>query len=470
MLITDEELTENEKYPLIIETMLSPSRIAQYRFDAPYQRGQDIWNLKMKQNLIKSILAGIPVGSVHLVSLSESDEWNLLDGKSRIEAISGFFKGQFVVDWLGKSYAYKDLPSDLRKRFLNYTLEIVEWRNIHLLKQRDVFEKVNAQSNLNQHERLYCKYFFCKSLLNYIWENCCKRIKSHTRKEQSDNRRFSGIRWCHDILYLCFGLSLTDIFSIRQHTTKKIQESTRAIDSKILKALENTEIKDSDRDFITDELLKNIGVDENVKMFKKICECFADILECQTSAKKRMHKNDCMDLISFFISKIQSKTLTIAQIKSNSAAIYSFVCDYINTKSNSPSDFRWHQTNVGVMKLKHELMDKLFNKLQLDNGIKEKKISDNEKSFALLSSDGECEMCSCILTDENRVFDHVDPKSKYSSTTVGTICKTCNQTKSNVSGIDLHNMLEYLKKQKEKEENITNKQVVLEVDNLQIAI
>src|SRR4051812_35642585 len=97
--IQDIELNENRTFhSLPMETLLSPTRIGQYRFDAPYQRGQQIWDLKMKQNLIKSIFAGIPFGAIHLVFL-DNGNWNILDGKSRIEAVRDFYNNLYSVNW-----------------------------------------------------------------------------------------------------------------------------------------------------------------------------------------------------------------------------------------------------------------------------------------------------------------------------------------------------------------------------------
>ena len=69
-----------------------------FDFDAPYQRGS-VWTEAQRVALIKSLLMGLPIGSVVLNNRGFSSEklYSVVDGKQRIQAIRAFFKGEFAV-------------------------------------------------------------------------------------------------------------------------------------------------------------------------------------------------------------------------------------------------------------------------------------------------------------------------------------------------------------------------------------
>ncbi len=73
----------------------------------PYQRG-DVWGTKRRQNLIKSILLGIPIPSLIINSRMDGgwkDDYRIavIDGKQRITTILMFMDSQLSVpgDWFG---------------------------------------------------------------------------------------------------------------------------------------------------------------------------------------------------------------------------------------------------------------------------------------------------------------------------------------------------------------------------------
>lgn len=72
--------------------------------DAPYQRGS-VWTVDQRRALIKSILMGLPVGSVTVPSCPTSragGSYRVIDGKQRVEAIRAFVAGEFGIprEWL----------------------------------------------------------------------------------------------------------------------------------------------------------------------------------------------------------------------------------------------------------------------------------------------------------------------------------------------------------------------------------
>lgn len=97
----------------------------------PYQRGS-VWDLARRQNLMRSLLMGVPVGSVilnkryghdHAVSVvSGSDPralYGVIDGKQRIETLRAMADGEFGIpaEWVDERFqgALVDVEYDGRQ-------------------------------------------------------------------------------------------------------------------------------------------------------------------------------------------------------------------------------------------------------------------------------------------------------------------------------------------------------------------
>lgn len=70
-----------------------------FDLEAPYQRGS-VWSVTQRQNLIKSLLMGLPVGNIVIASLpykADVAPYRIVDGKQRVEAIRAFVNDEFGV-------------------------------------------------------------------------------------------------------------------------------------------------------------------------------------------------------------------------------------------------------------------------------------------------------------------------------------------------------------------------------------
>jgi len=88
---------QNCNWPL--SHWLSDSLFELYDLDAPYQRGA-VWTLEQRQNLIRSLYMGVPVGSTIVSTLPYRKDGKLarvVDGKQRILAVRAFAQGEFPV-------------------------------------------------------------------------------------------------------------------------------------------------------------------------------------------------------------------------------------------------------------------------------------------------------------------------------------------------------------------------------------
>lgn len=92
--------------------------------DAPYQRGS-VWDLDRRRNLIRSLVMGLPVGSVIYAKLPfgiyedrPAAHYRIIDGRQRIETVRAFHQGEFTVPghWFNSEWA----DDDLRSRDVTY--------------------------------------------------------------------------------------------------------------------------------------------------------------------------------------------------------------------------------------------------------------------------------------------------------------------------------------------------------------
>lgn len=71
--------------------------------DPPYQRGS-VWTVEQRQDLIKSMLIGLPIGSVTVNDrgVHKDPMYSVVDGKQRVEAIRAFADDELAIprDWL----------------------------------------------------------------------------------------------------------------------------------------------------------------------------------------------------------------------------------------------------------------------------------------------------------------------------------------------------------------------------------
>jgi hypothetical protein len=69
-----------------------------FELNTPYQRGS-VWTENQRVALVKSLLLGLPIGSVVLNHRGFQAEklYAVVDGKQRIEAIRAFFNSEFAV-------------------------------------------------------------------------------------------------------------------------------------------------------------------------------------------------------------------------------------------------------------------------------------------------------------------------------------------------------------------------------------
>jgi hypothetical protein len=88
----------------------------QIDFNAPYQR-ESVWTLDQRRALIKSLLMGVPVGSIVVSVLpygwtEENFHYRVIDGKQRVLAVRAFHDNEFTIpaSWLPEECNYEGDP------------------------------------------------------------------------------------------------------------------------------------------------------------------------------------------------------------------------------------------------------------------------------------------------------------------------------------------------------------------------
>lgn len=102
---TNDPLPELRLEPLACTVMhftfIRPDEDEAPLFDltAPYQRGS-VWTLDQRRALIKSLVMGLPIGSVITSKIPyqrAGASYRVIDGKQRIETVRAFERGDFTV-------------------------------------------------------------------------------------------------------------------------------------------------------------------------------------------------------------------------------------------------------------------------------------------------------------------------------------------------------------------------------------
>jgi hypothetical protein len=142
-----------------------------------YQRGV-VWTVGQKKKLVDSVLRGYPIPLIYLHRIRQaagklvSERYEVIDGQQRINALSDFHEGAFklfnpVADaaearfpdfivkqacpWGGQ--AFQDLTGDLKDRFLNTSLRIVQIETHDSNEARDLFVRLQSGMPLNSQEK-----------------------------------------------------------------------------------------------------------------------------------------------------------------------------------------------------------------------------------------------------------------------------------------------------------------------------
>lgn len=431
--LTDFELAQNRPVGMNIERMLSDIGTGWLQLDAMYQR-DPCWSIWMKQALIKSIFARIPIGAIHLVQKEpDSGFSNVLDGKQRLIAVRDFGKGLFSIKWEGKTLDFIALQKRENKHyldlFLGYMPQVVKWGFMSLLKQRQLFEVINSTAALNACEKIYCPNFFARALLKYLYNNCFHTVLEHCRNEIKTDKRFGGVQWTHRILLLLFGDSLLDSYAIRRINKEALTNSARLLDDKLCDYFSRSNhIEDFDHKLITPTVIDYLGITERVSLVKQTISSINSCLNYQRPWSKKIDSVTMMDFIVFTMKKVTRNILTPASMIEEAPKLHAFYDLYMQEKFTN--NLGRHTTDIASITTREELFETMFQKIDIDKRLKNKTVPVHKRTEALMNAQPWCPVTGEALCDDNICVDHIDPKAIAGGTSYRAISKGANRRKS----------------------------------------
>jgi len=107
-----------------------------------YQRGL-VWDEEKKRLLVDSIFRGIDIPKLYLQKTGD-EEWDCIDGHQRIQAIVGFFDGEF--EYSGQTF--EELSPTDKATFEDYKLTITEVEQITDEEVRLLFTRLQQRAGL----------------------------------------------------------------------------------------------------------------------------------------------------------------------------------------------------------------------------------------------------------------------------------------------------------------------------------
>ncbi len=99
------EPTQLRPYNRTLDHFVSLTERERLDFDPPYQRG-DVWGTERRQNLIRSLILGVPIGSIVINSRfnagweiieGRTPFYAIIDGKQRVSAMLAWMRGDLLV-------------------------------------------------------------------------------------------------------------------------------------------------------------------------------------------------------------------------------------------------------------------------------------------------------------------------------------------------------------------------------------
>lgn len=118
----------------------------------PYQRNL-VWTIKQKEELIISILKGLPIGDF-LFAVTNHNLFEPIDGQQRVNAIRGFILDEFKVETPLGPKTFSELKYTDRYSFLGYKTTTNSINNITQDEQAEIYIQMNSSGTNHTPEEI----------------------------------------------------------------------------------------------------------------------------------------------------------------------------------------------------------------------------------------------------------------------------------------------------------------------------
>jgi hypothetical protein len=444
-----------------------------YDFEAPYLRDA-VWPLEMKIGLIWSICHDVKLPSFWLAEqLEDASNSDIIDSKNRSLAIYEFFNNDFPISididgettdfyWCDiekckppqSKFTKKLTPTqerlkNLNIRINNYTISVNTVVGCSTTQRAELSAILSKSISWTVEEGLFNFNWHSKALFKFLFKFCLQETKlsnNITDKSIAENKRDKGTIFIAKIFWLLYGDLFKDSYSERSlgnNIQSYKKESNKSPFVKYIEKL-NKEILDFiEKENMTKPLesLENFqGLFEfiesdfsRIDSLRKTCKLINDIMMIHGITKK-LHANDMLDLIVHIERKIKEKVFTHAMLKNEKQKFFDLIKLFKSKKDKIGAIATAQSTTLGKIRHRKEIFEECLVELDFDIGIKNKKISKNQREYAIFQSNGYDPITGEKLLDGEIHADHRNSKALYSNPgEIVVMSPESNRLKNNIT-------------------------------------
>lgn len=133
---------ETEVLAFTLESWFSFFERKRLDLNAEYQR-EYVWGEVQQQELLRSIMMGLPLSAVSVVKEDDVFVYEVVDGKQRLTTLDLFFNDQIGVEIDGEMVLFSELNQAEQSAFLNTSLPMIR------LKKASKIERIRYFMNIN---------------------------------------------------------------------------------------------------------------------------------------------------------------------------------------------------------------------------------------------------------------------------------------------------------------------------------
>jgi len=402
--------------------------------------------------LIETIISNNTINAMHICIKDEDVEsYYVIDGKQRFTTIIDFANGDFPITFESlKNKRYPYIKQEAEKgnadaklfvrRFEDFQLYVIRYqKKLSLSEQVEAFKRINYAANLKPNEKIFGQSYYVKSLCNYILSqglvsnNLFKRMKGVL----SDNNRFEWTRLLYEMLVTIAGPSLTEGFATIDLTENKIPIYLETTTKTIVDAVGGVDVPI----FSEDELVK-IGINEKLKTLKKCLQYIEKLIlendACQDSYKSVItsySKPYILHFVLFLYDGYDRKIFTDSFLDFHHSAMLKIWQTWCNKEFRELYKIRDASKDRTGVEVKLAYLQELLVYFGLDTGRKGRPVSpiikEQVKLYVSSHKGLRDKEVGELISLQNMVVDHIDPKSISSKTDFEPRSKYGNLAKSN---------------------------------------